>query len=189
MHRNEPIKGEKVCLESMAETDLPELWTLIYNQEQPGCLKWDTTHIPAQHKDFEKFRDQQLNLLKHGLDKQFLIKTKKQIIGVVSYDWEHESSNSIEVCIKIYRKEYLKKDFELDALKATMNYLFMTTQIPRISLSTWSGNDQLLNIGEELGLTVEGAICKNRGYNGKYYEIVKMGILREEWEEKYLQLT
>jgi len=53
-----------------------------------------------------------------------------------------------------YRDDY----YVADALKTWMDYLFNTFPIPRIGLTTWSGNDRMIKIGKDLGMMVEGRI-------------------------------
>ncbi|SEN22867.1 Protein N-acetyltransferase, RimJ/RimL family [Mesobacillus persicus] len=187
MHMQKPLKGSLVVLDNITEEDLPELWEIIYDTEHPEWRKWDSPYVTLHPMDYEKFHDQMLNLIKHKLDKQFLIKANDEIIGIIFYDWEHESSNSLEVGLTIYRHEYLNRGYELDTLKTWVDYLFDNFPIPRIGLTTWSGNERLLSIGKELGMMVEGRIRKSRLYRGRYYDSVKLGILREEWEEQQHQ--
>jgi RimJ/RimL family protein N-acetyltransferase len=104
------------------------------------------------------------------------------MIGIVFYNWEQESSNSLEIGLAIYRPEYWSEEIEIDALKTWMDHLFVTFSIPRIGLSTWSGNERMITVAKKLGLMVEGRIRKSRLYRSRYYDTVKLGILREEWE-------
>ncbi|GMK48630.1 hypothetical protein PghCCS26_57600 [Paenibacillus glycanilyticus] len=52
----------------------------------------------------------------------------------------------------------------------------------RVGLTTWSGNNRMIRCAEKLGMTMEARIRKVRLYNGEYYDSIRMGILREEWE-------
>jgi RimJ/RimL family protein N-acetyltransferase len=50
-------------------------------------------------------------------------------------------------------------------------------------LTTWSGNPRMIRCAEKLGMRLEGRMRKCRYYNGEYYDSIRMGILREEWDE------
>jgi RimJ/RimL family protein N-acetyltransferase len=52
----------------------------------------------------------------------------------------------------------------------------------RIGLTTWSGNQRMIRCAEKLGMKLEGRLRKCRFYNGEYYDSIRMGVLREEWE-------
>jgi RimJ/RimL family protein N-acetyltransferase len=51
-----------------------------------------------------------------------------------------------------------------------------------IGLTTWSGNQRMIRFAERLGMKLEGRLRKCRFYNGEYYDSIRMGVLREEWE-------
>jgi len=40
----------------------------------------------------------------------------------------------------------------------------------------------MIKVGEKLGMMMEARLRKCRFYNGEYYDSIRMGILREEWE-------
>lgn len=47
---------------------------------------------------------------------------------------------------------------------------------------TWSGNQRMIKVGEKLGMQMEARLRKCRFYNNEYYDSIRMGLLREEWE-------
>lgn len=71
--------------------------------------------------------------------------------------------------------------FRYRALKLWMNHLFRTTDHVRLGLTTWSGNKRMIRVAEKLGMQMEGRIRNVRYFNGHYYDSIRMGILREEW--------
>lgn len=52
-------------------------------------------------------------------------------------------------------------------------------------MSTRSGNERMMHVAEKLGMRVEARISDARIVDGKYYNTIKMGILRSEWELTY----
>jgi len=54
----------------------------------------------------------------------------------------------------------------------------------RVGYTTWSGNARMIKVGEKLGMTMEARLRKVRFWNGTYYDSIRMGILREEWESR-----
>ncbi len=57
--------------------------------------------------------------------------------------------------------------------------------IQRVGLTTWSKNERMIKVAKKLGLQEEGRIRKVRYYQNEYYDSVKLGVLREEWVNKY----
>jgi RimJ/RimL family protein N-acetyltransferase len=176
------LSGEQVKLCKIREQDLDTWWGLIYNDEHPEWKKWDAPYYPLRRESLDKFKEQMTNLLHQGYDRKYLIKADDEIIGMVTYYWEHESSQWLEIGIVIYLPEFWNGGYGTDALKVWIAHLFETFPIPRIGFTTWSGNSRMLTVGKKLGMVEEARIRKCRLYNGKYYDSIKMGLLREEWE-------
>lgn len=53
------------------------------------------------------------------------------------------------------------------------------TDLPHIGFTTWSGNKRMM----QLGMKLEGQIRQVRFWQGEYYDSVKYGVLRSEWEK------
>lgn len=67
-------------------------------------------------------------------------------------------------------------------LKLWIDHLFNTMPLVRVGFTTWSGNERMIRVGEKLGMQLEASIRKVRYYEGNYYDSIRMGILREEWD-------
>jgi RimJ/RimL family protein N-acetyltransferase len=50
-------------------------------------------------------------------------------------------------------------------------------------MSTWSGNVRMIKVAERLGMKEEARIRQARMVDGKYFDAIKMGILRREWDQ------
>lgn len=66
------------------------------------------------------------------------------------------------------------------ALKLWIQRLFTHFEVEHIGLITWSGNPRMIRCAEAAGMQVEGILRKCRFYQGVYYDLIKMGVLREE---------
>lgn len=182
----ELLIGSKVTLRSIKHEDVPTLWSLIYGEDEPEFKKWDAPYFPLEKVDFESYEQSMSKRVEEGLDSQRLIIVDEKIIGMVTYYWEHQPSNWMEVGIIIYLPDYWNGGYGTEAIKLWVDHLFQVhTNIPRIGYTTWSGNRRMIKVGEKLGMMEEARIRKARLYKGQYFDSVKMGILREEWEQKY----
>jgi len=43
-----------------------------------------------------------------------------------------------------------------------------------------------MKVAEKIGMSLEGRMRKCRYYNGTYYDSIRMGMIREEWEALYV---
>lgn len=163
------------------EEDLSTLWTLMYKESSPEWKKWDAPyfeHKAITFEDYLKTKDTVVNQ-----ENKWIIDVDGKIIGTVSYYWEHKPSNWLEMGIGIYDPQYWSGGFGTRALKLWINHLFNTLPLVRVGYTTWSGNHRMIKVGEKLGMTMEARLRKCRFYDGTYYDSIRMGILREEWNE------
>ena len=64
-----------------------------------------------------------------------------------------------------------------------MDHIFQTnTELEHIGLTTWSDNQRMMRAAEKIGMIKEAQIRKVRYWKGHYYDSVKYGIIRKEWE-------
>lgn len=83
--------------------------------------------------------------------------------------------------IVIHQSGNWNKGIGTRALKLWMDHIFNTTNVPRVGLTTWSGNKRMIRVGEKLGMQIEGRMRKVSFYGGEYYNSICTGFLREEW--------
>ncbi len=118
-----------------------------------------------------------------GAENIWVITVKGEIVGTVSYYYEDAQKNWLEMGIIFYQPGNWGKGLGTRALKLWISHLFHTMPLVRVGLTTWSGNERMIRVAEKLGMTMEARIRKVRFYNNQYYDSIRMGILREEWEK------
>lgn len=89
-----------------------------------------------------------------------------------------------EVGVVIYDERQWGQHIGTRALKLWLDYQFSITDLPHIGFTTWSGNERMMKLGDRVGMQLEGRIRKVRYWNSKYWDSIKYGILREEWQLK-----
>ncbi|UOQ92978.1 GNAT family N-acetyltransferase [Halobacillus shinanisalinarum] len=183
---NVHIEGKLVTLRSITDTDIPILWGLIYREEEPEWKKWDAPYYPLEPHTLESYRSHE-NARKERLkqnepDSRLIIEVEGTIIGTVTYYWEHKPSLWLEVGIGIYSPEYWSGGYGTEALTLWIDHLFNNLPLARVGLTTWSKNQRMMRVGEKLGMKLEGRMRKCRIYEGNYYDSIRMGVLREEWQ-------
>jgi RimJ/RimL family protein N-acetyltransferase len=113
------------------------------------------------------------------------IETKKEVhIGWVVLYYSQTDPHAPEFGVSIYEDEYWGKGIGTEATYLWVDYLFNTYNFTRLGFCTWQGNKEMIRIGEKLGFIEEARIRKSCEVNGIFYDKMRMGILRSEWEEK-----
>lgn len=113
------------------------------------------------------------------------IETKDNIhIGWVVVYFDEDDPHMTEIGIDIPEDSYWGKGIGTEALYLWIDCLFNERKLTRLGFGTWEGNKAMIRLGEKLGFIEEARIRKGCETNGIFYDRIKMGILRNEWEEK-----
>ncbi|MFD2443039.1 GNAT family N-acetyltransferase [Bacillus sp. CGMCC 1.16607] len=177
------LTGKRVTLRTLELNDVPVLYDLIYTVEKPEWKNYDAPYFPLEPCTLEKFyerMDKRMNFT--DVPNALIIEHNGEIIGDVSFYWEHQATRWLEVGIVIYSSNHWSGGFGTEALTLWIDYLFSQLEIGRVGLTTWSGNPRMMRCAEKLGMQLEGRMRRCRYYDGVYYDSIRMGILREEWE-------
>lgn len=176
---NQLLVDNELSLRPTEDSDKEHLWHLIFDDK-----KWKEFDAP-----YFQFPDQTLVEFSDGMFKQFfksertlLIDVAGNVVGSVSYHWEDIQTRWLEIGIAIYASSNWGRQIGRRSLKLWITHLFAQHDIERIGLTTWSGNPRMIASAESLGLKIEGRLRRVRYHEGHYYDSIKMGVLREEWQ-------
>lgn len=178
------ITGEKIELTEASQEDIEELYYWIYLEKEQEAKKWNGPYIPEPSKTREEFREMWAERDKNipGVPDTLVIKVKDKLIGTLSSYWVDQNTRWLETGIVIYDKGYWNGGYGSEAYKLWIDFLFETTDLHRLGMSTWSGNRRMMRAAEKIGMKEEARIREARIVNGDYFDAIKMGILRSEWE-------
>ncbi|TQP08500.1 GNAT family N-acetyltransferase [Vibrio cholerae] len=163
------------------ENELERLFKLM--TEHNEWTRFNAPYFPYSHPTLADFADSTFQRLLVGSDMQLVI-CNELPVGTVSCYWECEETRWLEAGIVIYDESYWGKGIASIALSQWISYLFKTQEIERVGMTTWSGNDRMMSLATRLGLKQEARLRKVRYYEGIYYDSVKYGVIRSEWEER-----
>ncbi len=184
------LQGENVCLRSVTPEDYQQLYALEYESPDRQWADWDAPYFKAEEKQesFEEFVQgyERLRARELSWEPRLLVETSEgQMLGIVSAYWEHEASNWLEAGIVLFGSRTWSRGSGTEALKLYVGYLFSRLNIPRVGITTWSGNERMMRAAARIGMQLEGRMRNCRIVNGQLYDSIRMGVLREEWEALY----
>lgn len=169
-------------MRTIEEQDIDVLYHLIYGETNPEWKKWDAPYYPLEYESREDFRRTVEKASSKEVPSWVIMEVNGQITGSLSYYIEDPQSMWIETGIIMYQSSSWNQGLGTKAMSSWIDYLFEALPIVRIGLTTWSGNVRMMNVGAKLGMQVEGRMRKCRIVDGIYYDSIRMGMLREEWE-------
>ncbi|CAJ1001591.1 RimJ/RimL family protein N-acetyltransferase [Brevibacillus aydinogluensis] len=184
------LKGEKVVLRDIRPEDLDTLYYWYYEANDREHLNWNSPYKPLEPMTLEEYRQ----LPKHrealalaGTDKprtELIIEIDGELKGSVGRYWVSEVTNWFEIGIVIYDSRYWSNGYGSEAFQMWIDYLFTHMDTVRLGIGTWSGNERMIRLAARCGMIEEARVRKARIVRGEYYDAIKMGILREEWEAR-----
>jgi RimJ/RimL family protein N-acetyltransferase len=171
------LRGDKVFLRAVEREDLKTLHALERDLDLvlQADGNWQPIPLATIEKDFDKHvEDEDRNW--------FVIEVEGKVIGSVGLHHRDRRVGSSAFGIAIYDREYLGQGYGRDALKLLLNWAFHIQNYRRIWLETWATNERAIRCYKALGFIEEGRLRQQGYYNGAYFDVVQMGMLRTEWE-------
>ena len=83
--------------------------------------------------------------------------------------------------IHIGERDFWGKGYGTDALRVLLHYGFDELNLQRVSLSVLEGNARAMRSYEKCGFRLEGRERQAWAYDGRRWDEIYMGLLREEW--------
>ncbi len=115
--------------------------------------------------------------------KSYMIEEKNRdnAIGITSLVEIDLKNRNAECIIDIGEKEFWGKGYGREALLLLLEYAFLELNLHRISLKVFAFNERAVGLYSRIGFKREGISRQALYRNGKWHDIVHMGILKQEY--------
>ena len=108
-----------------------------------------------------------------------------RLLGDITLSVINWGSREAFTGIAIGAREFWGKGYGTDAMQVLLRYGFTELNLRRISLNVFEFNQRALRSYEKAGFRLEGRQRQLIQREGRRWDILYMGILREEWMEQY----
>jgi RimJ/RimL family protein N-acetyltransferase len=105
-----------------------------------------------------------------------------QMIGDIGLDGVQWNHGDTFVGIGIGERDFWGKGYGTDAMRIILRYAFTELNLWRVSLDVFEYNPRAVRSYEKAGFVHEGRIRQALNRAGKRWDIIFMGITREEWQ-------
>ncbi len=105
-------------------------------------------------------------------------------IGLIELDGLNWTAGDAFVGIGLGEREYWGKGYGTEAMNIILGYAFRELGLRRVSLTVFEYNPRGIRCYEKVGFVHEGRKRQALNREGRRWDILFMGILREEWEAK-----
>ncbi|WP_315108085.1 GNAT family protein [Clostridium intestinale] len=119
----------------------------------------------------------------------FLIFSKQdnKLVGEVVINEVDRNNRCGNIRVLINRKEDFSKGYGTEAMILALNYGFGMFNLHRIELEAYPFNNRAIHVYEKIGFKREGLRKDGAYYNHKYYDMITMSFLENEFRERYLK--
>lgn len=111
-------------------------------------------------------------------------KSDKQPLGIISLIQIDYKNRNAECIIDIGEKEYWGKGYGEEGMKLLLDYAFYEMNLHRVSLKVFSFNERAIQLYYKLGFKQEGSSRESLFRDGKWHDMVHMGLLQQEYFER-----
>lgn len=174
------IYGERIKLREFRKEDLPWIRLWVNNPEIVSNLS-DIFLYPHSQQSTEDFLD---SMLEGKPDvRGFVIceLDSEQYIGSVNLDAIDWKNRVGTIGIVIGSPEYLGLGIGTEALKLLIAFSFRELNLNRLELQVYDFNERAVRSYLNCGFKEEGRLRQRCYKNGRYIDVIQMGLLRSDW--------
>lgn len=188
MKFNRPIKliGKRVNLCPVDEKDISLFHQWVTDLEVAKTTE-RSSKIFTMSDELLWLKDAQKKQ-KDGTDYTLTIFTKQnKPIGVIGLHNIEDSSRKADMGIMIGEKAYWGKGYGREAIVLMLDFAFNVLNMHSLSLGAYSYNTRAIRSYAAVGFKEAGRLREARFWGGKYYDIIKMDILAQEFKDSRIK--
>lgn len=176
------LEGKTVRLREYRKEDIPIKLSYI---NDPEVLKYLEPGIPYPMTLNEELRwFEGISAFKDTY--RFAVETVDENLyigdcGINSIDWKNSIAS---VTIFIGHGEYQSKGYGTEAMSLLVDFAFNESNLNKVRLSVYSFNERAIKSYRKCGFQIEGILRQEIFRNGKYHDVIAMGLLRDEYIKK-----
>ncbi|MBE0409253.1 MAG: GNAT family N-acetyltransferase [Anaerolineales bacterium] len=179
---NELLTGDLVKLVAVnpaVDADRFSRWAL--DSEYSRLLDTDPARLWSAQK-VKQWLEKSLEK-ESGNEFTFMMNTleNEQTIGFIGLDGIRWNHGDAYVGIGIGEREFRGKGYGTDAMRVLLKYAFTELNLHRVSLNVFAYNSMAIRSYEKAGYVIEGKQREYLNREGKRWDMVFMGILKEDW--------
>lgn len=177
------IYGERVRLRAVEKTDLDQFFRWV---NDPEVVAGTSLYRPLSLADEETWFE---NMRQAPPDEHPLVIEIRQggghwlsigNLGLFGLQWRVRSA---ELGIMIGEKSYWDQGYGSEAIRLLLKHAFVTLNLHRVFLRVFEFNQRAIRAYEKIGFVHEGRLRQADYYQGKYIDVLLMGMLNSEWRE------
>lgn len=175
------LYGKRIMLREYRSDDLEPMRQWV-NDADIVCHLSDIFLYPHPLQASEQFLD---DMLEGSSDSRgFVIAdpVTEAYIGQVNLDRIDWKNRVGTIGIVIGDVHQLGKGYGTEALRLLVNFAFLEMNLNRLELEVYDFNERACRSYRSCGFQEEGRLREKQYKNGRYVDVIVMGLLRSDWE-------
>src|ERR1700752_918853 len=176
------LRGELVHLSAVDPEEFTKAFTHWRRDSEVMRLIDSSEVMLRSQKDSQKWiekelEDQEVN------QNMFTIRTlaEAKLLGDIGLSVVNWMSRDAFVGLGIGERDFWGRGYGTDVMKVILRYAFMEINLRRVTLSVFEYNPRAVRSYEKAGFVHEGRMRQFLNREGKRWDMLFMGILRDEW--------
>ncbi|MBU5590168.1 GNAT family N-acetyltransferase [Clostridium sp. MSJ-4] len=178
------LKGDLVYLKKLDKEYIEEYFQGIDDCSIESIIFTGTQQV-FNKSDIEGYLED-VSSDRSRMDFLIFSKESNKVVGEVVINDIYRNNRSASMRVLINRKEDFSKGYGSEAIILALNYGFGMLNLHRIELEALEFNERAIHVYEKIGFKREGIRREGIFFNHKYYDLVTMSILEDEFRAKYI---
>jgi RimJ/RimL family protein N-acetyltransferase len=174
------IEGKLVRLRAIEPADAENLYRWINDREVTRTLM---ARYPYSRAFEDEWAEGATKASEFG-DARFAIESLEGVhVGTCGLHRGRPEDRHAELGIMIGEKEYWGRGFGTDAVQTLVRFAFEQMNLNKVSLGVFEFNDRAQTVYRKIGFVEEGRAREDYYQDGRYWDIIRMSVLRREFGE------
>ena len=174
------LQGKLVRLRALEPTDLENAYTWVNDHEVTQYLM---VRYPWSRAQEEKYLTENSSQGSSFQDVRLAIDTLDGVhIGMTGLHRARPEDRSAELGIMIGDKAFWSNGYGTDTMQTLLRFAFDQMNLHKVMLGVFEFNERAQACYRKCGFVDEGRFREEYFQDGRYWDVLRMSILRREWE-------
>jgi len=181
------IEGRLVTLRHHLPTDLASVIRWYADPEIARLTRYQTR--PMSRAEAERFFHSRL-LAPDALAYAIVERATNQLVGFTTFSSLDPDNGSVLYHITIGERDAWDRSLGTQTTELMLGHAFERLELHRVGLTVFAFNERALRAYQKAGFRIEGRLREAVLRDGRYWDEIQMGVLRDEWlARRQLPLT
>jgi RimJ/RimL family protein N-acetyltransferase len=172
------ITGRSVVLRRHRSENLPDVIRWYRDPEVARLTRYQVR--PMSEDEIERFFLGRL-MAPDALGYAIHVRTTDRLVGLTTFSSLDADNGSVLFHITIGERDAWGQGYGTEATGLMVAHAFERLGLHRVGLSVFSFNTRAIRAYEKAGFRIEGRLRQAIARDGRYWDEIQMGVLRDEW--------